>query len=155
MDLTTAQAKPKSTKFYVTSKELEEWWAGWRDTGDVRNWERMSEMLYLICLGISKNFRPKDDEEHYNLANEAAIKLFEKIKTGRLKFKPSCLGGSPVFNLVTTTVQRLLCSYKNSDKRRRKNHSAFVRQTVQEKAPELLSHLSNFYNHSDSVNSSD
>ncbi|CAK0748128.1 hypothetical protein CCP1ISM_20007 [Azospirillaceae bacterium] len=152
MELTV---KPKSTKFYVNSKELEEWWAGWRDTGDVRNWERMSEMLYLICLGISKNFRPRDDEEHYNLANEAATKLFEKIKTGKLKFKPTCQGGSPVFNLVTTTVQRLLCSFKNSDKRRRKNHSSFVRQVVQEKAPELLSHLSNFYDNHDSVNSTE
>jgi hypothetical protein len=147
--------KPKkTTKFYVNSKELEEWWAGWRDTGDDRNWKCMSEMLYLICLGISKNFRPKDDEEHCNLANEAATKLFEKIRTGRLKFKPSCQGGSPVFNLVTTTVQRLLCSFKNSDKRRKKNHSAFVRQVVQDKAPELLSHISNFYDGPDSVNSS-
>lgn len=155
MDLLVTQPKPKQKQFYVNSKELEEWWAGWRDTGDDRNWKRMSEMLYLICLGISKNFRPKDDEEHNNLANEAAIKLFEKIKNGKLKFKPTCQGGSPVFNLVTTTVQRLLCSFKNSDKRRKKNHSAFVRQVVQEKAPELLGHLSNFYDHSEVVNSSD
>jgi hypothetical protein len=144
--------KPKSTKFYVNSKELEEWWAGWNDTGDDRNWKHMSEMLYLICLGISKNFRPKDDEEHYNLSNEAATKLFDKIKTGRLKFKPTCLGGSPVFNLVTTTVQRLLCSFKNSDKRRKKNHSSYVRHIVQAQAPELLGHLNNFYDNSSGVN---
>ncbi len=156
MDLQeNTKVKTKSTKFYVNSKELEEWWAGWRDTGDIRNWNKMSEMLYLICLGISKNFRPKDDDEHFNLANEAAIKLFEKIKNGKLKFTPSCQGGSPVFNLVTTTVQRLLCSFKNSDKRRRKNHSVYVRQIVQEKAPELLSHLSNFYDGQESVNSCD
>ena len=130
---------------YVNSKELEEWWAGWRDTQDTRNWEKMSEMLYLICIGKAKTFKPISDEEHYNLANEAATKLFEKIQRGKLKFKPSISGGSPIFNLVTTTVQNLLCSFKNSDKRRKKNHGKYVRKIVQDKAPELLPSIINMY----------
>ena len=140
-------------KNYVDSKVLEEYWAGWRETGDERNWDKMTEMLYLICIGKAKTFRPKDDEEHYNLANEAAIKLFEKIRNGKLKFKPTCDGGSPVFNLVTTTIYKLLCSYKNNDKRRKKNHSKYVRVIVQDKAPELLSALANLYD--GEVNASD
>lgn len=130
---------------YVNSKELEEWWAGWLYTGDDRNWDKMAGMLYLICQGKAKTFRPRDDEEYHHLANEAAIKLFDKIKRGKFKFKPTCLGGSPVFNLVTTAVGRLLCSYKNSDKRRKKNHSQYVRKVVQEQAPELLGCLSDIY----------
>lgn len=136
----------KNKEFYVNSKDLEEWWAGWRDTGDLRNWNKMSGMLYLICLGKAKTFKPRNDDEHTNLANEAAIKLFEKIKTGKLKFNPTCTGGSPVFNLVTTTVGRLLCSYKNNDKRRRNNHCKYVRHIVQEKAPELLPSIMNGFN---------
>lgn len=128
---------------YVDSIELEEWWAGWVESGDKRNWDKTAEMLYMICLGIAKNFRPKTEEEYYNLANEAAAKLFQKIHNGRLKFKPTVKGGSPVFNLVTTTVHRILCSFKNYDKKRKINHSKFVIRTIQEKAPEMLSSIMN------------
>lgn len=130
---------------YCDSKELEEWWAGWLITRDPRNWEQMTEMLYKICLGIAKKFRPINDDEYTNLANEAITKLLQKIKDNKLRFKPTSSGGSPVFNLVTTTVQRILCSYKNSDKKRKINHSKYVRVIVQEKAPEMLSSISDLY----------
>lgn len=130
---------------YCDSTVLEEWWAGWLATGDERNWQQMTDMLYLICLGIAKKFRPGTDDEYHNLANEAIFKLLQKIRDGKLRYKPTCEGGSPVFNLVTTTVQRILCSYKNSDKKRKINHSKYVRTVVQEKAPELLSAISNLY----------
>ncbi len=130
---------------YVDSKELEEWWAGWLITGDKRNWEQMTEMLYKICLGIAKKFRPINDDEYTNLANEAITKLLQKIRDNKLRFTPTASGGSPVFNLVTTTVQRILCSYKNSDKKRKINHSKYVRVIVQEKAPEMLSSISDLY----------
>lgn len=154
---------------YCDSAELEEWWAGWLATaiytrekyedksgkkrerinftqfGDERNWEKMSEMLYSICCGITKKFSPKTDEEFYNLANEAMTKLLVKIQTGKLKFTPTCLGGSPVFNLVTTTVQRILYSYMNQQTTRRKRHAKFVVKTVQEKAPELLASVRPLY----------
>jgi hypothetical protein len=105
----------------------------------------MAGMLYLICQGKAKTFRPRDDEEYHHLSNEAAIKLFDKIKRGKFKFKPTCLGGSPIFNLVTTAVGRLLCSHKNSIKRRKINHSKYVRKIVQEQAPEFLPCLVDIY----------
>jgi len=130
---------------YCKSKDLEEWWAGWLETGDERNWDQMTNMLYNICLGIAKNFRPKSDDEYYNLANEAMVKLLTKIERGKLKFKPTCEGGSPIFNLITTTVQRILYSYKNADRDRKKRHSKYVHKIVQEKAPELLGSVADLY----------
>lgn len=154
---------------YCNSVELEEWWAGWLATsvydvekyvdqngkkkerihiqvkGDDRNWEKMSEMLYSICCGITKKFSPKSDEEFYNLANEAMTKLLMKIESGKLRYTPTCQGGSPIFNLVTTTVQRILFSYMNQQTNRKKRHSKYVIKTVQEKAPELLASVRPLY----------
>lgn len=154
---------------YCDSTELEEWWAGWLATstydvdrytdtkgkdrtriefhcfGDDRNWEKMSEMIYSICCGITKRFNPKTDEEFDNLANEAMIKVLTKIKDGKLKFTPKHEGGSPVFNLITTTVHNTLCSYMNNQKNRKKRHSKFVLREVSQKAPELLSSVRFLY----------
>jgi len=147
---------------YCDSVELEEWWGGWLATsvytieeyednhgkmrkrinfisyGDDRNWEKISEMLYSICCGITKKFHPKSDEEFYHLANEAMAVLMTKIKDGRMRFTPRCEGGSPVFNLITTTVSRILCTYKNKQKRSKQRHAKYVVKEVSEKAPELL-----------------
>ena len=133
------------SKHYCNSAELEEWWGGWIETNDRRNWQKLTEMLYSICLGIAKRFRPGNDDEYHNLANEAMIKLMNKIVDGKLKFKPTCQGGSPVFNLVTTTVQRILFSYKNQLKSNKIRHSKYVIKTVQEKAPELIDAVKTLY----------
>ena len=132
-------------KHYCNSAELEEWWSGWNETNDSRNWTKMTEMLYDICLGIAKKFKPSDDDEYHNLANEAMLKLMHKITTGKLKFKPTCKGGSPVFNLVTTTVQRILYSYKNAVKNKKIRHSKHVIKVIQENAPELMSSATILY----------
>ena len=113
--------------------------------GDDRNWDKMTEMLYSICVGISKKFRPRDEEELNNLANEAIVKLMHKITTGRLRYTPTCQGGSPIFNLVTTTVQNILCSYKNKVRDSKVRHSKYVLKEVQSKAPELMSSVKNLY----------
>ena len=136
---------------YCNSKELEEWWAGWLVTGDVRNWDQTAGMLYKVCLGIAKKFRPSSEDEYTNLANEAMVKLLQKIKDNKLRFIPTSAGGSPIFNLVTTTISRILCSYKNSDKKRKINHSKYVRIIVQEKAPEMLSSISDMYGVNDGI----
>lgn len=156
------------SKHYCNSQDLEEWWSGWLATskyetyevdhkgkkltrinfikyGDDRNWTKMSEMLYNICLGIAKNFRPKCDDEYYNLANEAMIRFMNKIKEGKIVYIPRCQGGSPVFNLATTTIHRLLCSYKNQQKNMKIRHSKFVLKEVKEKAPELIDSVRSLY----------
>jgi len=154
---------------YCDSIELEEWWGGWLATsihiveeyednrgkkrqrikfisyGDERNWKKISEMLYSICCGIAKKFHPKSDEEYYHLANEAYVVLMTKIKDGKVKFIPRCEGGSPLFNLITTTVSRILCTYMNKQKRSKQHHAKFVVKEVSEKAPELLSSVRTLY----------
>lgn len=129
---------------YVDSHELEQWWAGWLITDDNRNWQVLSDMLYKVCLGIAKKFRPKDNDEYHNLANEAITKVLIKIKRGKLKYKPTSEGGSPIFNLVTTTIQNILRTHKNSEKQKKINHTKYVRNIVQEQAPELLGSIDNF-----------
>lgn len=157
-------------KHYCDSEELEEWWAGYAATsvfttqhytdrkgndrtriqyvidGDIRNWNKMSHMLYDICLGIAKNFHPRNDDIYHDLANEAVVILLNKIKEGKLHPTPRCEGGSPFFNLITTTVNRQLCSYKNNQRDSKKRHAKYVAKVVQEKAPELLGSVKDLYN---------
>lgn len=107
----------KKKNNYVDTKELEMLWAKWNDdNNDMATWEDFQSKIYLICLGVARNFNPKNEEELNDLANETFVKTIEKIKSGRLTFDP---GRAPVFNLLTTTISRHLLSLKTTEKRHR------------------------------------
>lgn len=102
---------PKKKKNnYVDSDELERIWGHWLDTGSSESWERLNLDVYKICHGIVRNFHPKTEEEHTDLAHEAFIITMNKIKSGKLKF---VAGKAPVFNLLTTSIFRNLYSLMN------------------------------------------
>jgi hypothetical protein len=100
---------------YVSSEEIERNWSKWKIEKCDSAWEGLQQQVYKICIGISTKFRPKDEEEHADLAHEAFILTMDKIKDGRLTFDDR----APVFNLLTTTIFRHLYSLKNRDARRK------------------------------------
>lgn len=122
-------------KHYVNSQELEEWWQGWIITKDTFAWDMMSEMIYKICQGIATKFNPKDDDEYQEHTHDAFAQTMEKIKFGKLRF--TC-GRAPVFNLITTTVFRILYSKMNRGKKQREHNKRFTFEWVQSNIPELI-----------------
>lgn len=124
-----------ASKHYVNSAELEEWWQGWLVTDDAFAWDMMSEMIYRICQGIATKFNPKDDDEYQEHTHDAFVQTMEKIKLGKLRF---IRGKAPVFNLITTTVFRILYSKMNRNKKQREHSKRFTFEWIQKHIPELI-----------------
>lgn len=83
-------------------------------------WDKLVNMVYSICWGLSLKFHPVSSEERSELSHEALLHTLSKIERGKLMFTP---GKAPAFNLLTTTIYRVMCSIKNKDKRYRDNRS--------------------------------
>ena len=128
-----AVKKKKNKRYYVDSDVLEQNWSQWLETGDEDAWDKMLSDIYKICYGVTIKFRPRDEDEHFELTHATFVITITKIKNGRLRFEP---GKSPVFNLLTTTIYRQLCSMKNSDSRRKNLLSRYTRRIIEEKYPE-------------------
>ena len=103
-------------KHYVNSRVLEEWWHGWNVTQCPCAWEEMAMMIHKICCGIATKFNPRSEDEYEEHVHDAFSQTIEKIRTGKLKFTH---GRAPVFNLITTTVYRILYSKMNKRKKSR------------------------------------
>lgn len=127
--------KPKKNKHYVDSVELEEWWQGWLVTGCPFAWDELSSRIYQICCGIATRFNPRSDDEREEHVHDAFSQTMEKIRAGKLRFTR---GKAPVFNLVTTTVFRILFSKMNRQKKQREHLKKYTYQFVQKNIPELL-----------------
>lgn len=119
------KSKPKKSH-YVDSSELEQHWTDWLDHRDCDSWHSLSCGVYKICQGVARNFRPRDEEEHCELAQDAFSATIAKINNGKLTFEP---GRAPVFNLLTTAIRYHMLNMKNKDKRRR-DHLAKYRQRL-------------------------
>jgi hypothetical protein len=123
-------------KSYVDSNELEEWWHGWNVTGDDKAWNMMSEMIYKICEGVSTKFHPNTKtDEHIEHTHDAFIQTLDKIKSGKLRF---IHGKAPVFNLLTTTVFRILYSKMNRQKKQKEHLKKYTYDCIQKNTPEML-----------------
>lgn len=107
----------KGKNHYVDSNELEKYWAQWLKSEDADAWDKLQNMVYNICKGVTVHFNPKSEEEYMELCHETFVLTIEKIRSRKLVFEA---GRAPVFNLLTTTIFRHLYSLKNKDNRRRK-----------------------------------
>lgn len=125
----------KVKKHYVNSVELEEWWQGWIVTKDPFAWDEVSDRIYKMCLGIATKFNPKDEEEYNEHVHDAWTQTMDKIRSGKLRF---IRGKAPVFNLITTTVFRILYSKMNKQKKQREHQKKYATQYIQKHNPELL-----------------
>lgn len=106
----------KKSKHYVDSDELEAHWANWLDTKCPASYEFLMTSVYKICRGVAVHFKPPNEDELDELAHQAFSEMAQKIVDGRLTYEP---GRAPVFNLLTTTAWRQLCSRMTKRKRHR------------------------------------
>lgn len=125
-----------SENYYASRKEIEDTWQKWLDFDDKQAWNRLCEIIYLICKKVSYKFNPKDEEEHLELTHHAFERTIFKIKNGKAGVKPKLImipsskGGKNQFNLLTTVVFNHLYSLKNSQSRRSK-HMAKLREKIE------------------------
>jgi len=99
----------------VVIPELEK--AGYvRELPTNMTWHTMLGDIHKICLGITTRFKPRSEEEHQELTNEALIQVIHKLSKYKLVYTP---GVAPVFNLLTTTIYRVLYSVMNRRKHQR------------------------------------
>lgn len=95
---------------------------GLHDKGYIRElptnttWHAMLEDIHKICHGIAMKFKPRNEDEHSELTNEAVLQVINKLATYKLVYTP---GRAPVFNLLTTTIHRILYSVMNRRKHQR------------------------------------
>lgn len=81
-----------------------------------KTWHLMLEDINKICAGIATRFKPRTEEEHQELTNDALTQVINKLAHYRLVYKP---GLAPVFNLLTTTIHRIMYSIMNKRKTQR------------------------------------
>jgi hypothetical protein len=81
-----------------------------------RTWHAMLEDVNRICYGIAMRFKPRSEDEHQELTNEALIQVIHKLSAYKLVYTP---GRAPVFNLLTTTIHRVMYSIMNRRKHQR------------------------------------
>lgn len=79
-------------------------------------WHAMLNDIGKICGGVATKFKPKNDDEHAELTHEALVQLIKKLVGYKLVYTP---GRAPVFNLLTTTIHRILFSVMNRRKHQR------------------------------------
>lgn len=128
----------KNNPHYVPSVELEDWWDRWNNLQDQISWDGLSERIYRICGGVATKFHPNSEEEYIEHVHDAWETTMNKIKNGKLKFTK---GRAPVFNLVTTTIFRILYTKMNKAKKQREHHKKYFFEFIHKNNPELLSHF--------------
>lgn len=79
-------------------------------------WHAMLVDINKICHGIAMKFTPRNEDEHAELTNEAVLQVINKLAAYKLVYTP---GRAPVFNLLTTTIHRILYSVMNRRKQQR------------------------------------
>lgn len=88
------------------------------------SWNHMTIDINNICNGIATKFKQKSDEEKTELSHETFIQVIQKITRYKLVYVP---GVAPVFNLLTTTIYRCMCSIMNRRKSQREGLHKFIK----------------------------
>ncbi len=83
-------------------------------------WHAMLADVNKICFGIGMKFKPRTEDEHQELTNEAVLQVVNKLSSYKLVYTP---GRAPVFNLLTTTIHRIMFSIMNRRKHQREGLS--------------------------------
>lgn len=86
-------------------------------------WHAMLEDVNKMCYGIATKFNLPTEEEHLDFANEALLHVTNKLRAKKLVYTP---GRAPVFNLLTTTIYRVMYSIMNRRKSQKQNLSKLM-----------------------------
>lgn len=79
-----------------------------------QSWDAMLIDIYKICQGIGTKFTFSNEEEREDLVHGACEQVTNKLIRGRLVYVP---GKAPVFNLLTTTIHRVMFSILSKNAR--------------------------------------
>jgi hypothetical protein len=80
-------------------------------------WHKIFTDIDRMCRGIVMKFN-LDEVSRADLASEALVQLSNKINSRKITYTP---GRAPVFNLLTTTIYRVMCSILNKDTKHKRN----------------------------------
>lgn len=89
-----------------------------REIPTKQSWDYIVNDVSKICHGFSLRFNLASESEREELAHDALLQVLTKIQTKRLVYTP---GRAPVFNLLTTTVHRCMCTTLAKNTKRRGN----------------------------------
>jgi len=81
-------------------------------------WHNILLDVERICKGIASKLNLPSDDAKIDLASDALLQVITKIRTKKLVYTP---GRAPVFNLLTTTIHRIMYSILNRDNKARQN----------------------------------
>lgn len=98
----------------------------------ITSWHAMLEDIKNICAGISTKFSSLPDE-HQDLTHEAFLQVIRKLVNYKLLYKP---GKAPVFNLLTTTIHRIMFSIMNKQTQQRNNSHTLMEKAKNGQLPD-------------------
>lgn len=101
-------------------------------------WHAMLEDVNRICHGIAMRFKPRNEDEHAELTHEAVVQVITKLAHYKLVYTP---GRAPVFNLLTTTIHRVLYSIMNKRKHLREGIGRILEDAAAGVLPESFRSL--------------
>jgi len=81
---------------------------------EIESWNELVHMIIPVVTNISKKFNPRNEDEKFELIQEALYVILDKINRGILKMKK---GKAPSFNLLTTAIINAMRSIKNKENR--------------------------------------
>lgn len=81
-----------------------------------QTWHAMLNDINKICKGITLKFKQKTLDDQNELTHEAMLQVIYKLVNCKLVYTP---GRAPVFNLLTTTIHRIMYSIMNKRKLQR------------------------------------
>lgn len=91
------------------------------------SWECMLTDIYNMCNGIGMKFNFSTEDERLDLIHEALQQVASKLLRNKLTYTP---GRAPVFNLLTTTIHRIMFSILNKNTRIRKNQIKLAEEYI-------------------------
>lgn len=80
------------------------------------SWHAILNDIHKMCDGITIKFNLHSEEESHDLSSEAFLQVMRKLSSYKLVYVP---GKAPVFNLLTTTIYRVMYSIMNRRKNQR------------------------------------
>lgn len=91
-----------------------------------RSWDEMVIDIQKMCRGISMKFTMPSEDARDDLASDALLTIMNKVKNKKLIYTP---GKAPVFNLLTTTIYRIIYSLLNrisKDQKDKTQHAQMI-----------------------------
>lgn len=84
------------------------------------SWHLILRDIKRTCDGIVVKFNMKSEEDSHDLSSEALLQVMNKLINYKLVYIP---GKAPVFNLLTTTIYRIMYTAMNRRKAQRNGHA--------------------------------